>query len=197
MKNTATLAFENASSSTSTSQLQLVKTPKRPLLPPPHLQQSESLLTQTAFLRLGPKISETLRDIGAKILRVGSMHKIFRRIFSVGEGEQLLKASRCSLFTTAGPVAGLLFISTDKLAFCSDRAIKFSSPGGDSIRFHYKVVIPLTKIMRANQSDNVKKPSDKYLQIVTNDDFEFWFMGFMNYKKTWKCLHQARSQASS
>ncbi|GAB4839635.1 hypothetical protein Ancab_029159 [Ancistrocladus abbreviatus] len=195
MKNTVTLAFENASSST--CQLQLVKTPKRPLLPPPQLQQIKSSLTQTALLRLGPKISETLRDIGAKILRVGSMHKIFRRIFSVGEGEQLLKASRCSLFTTAGPIAGLLFISTDKLAFCSDRAIKFSSPGGDSMRFHYKVVIPLTRILKANQSENVKKPSDKYLQIVTNDDFEFWFMGFMNYKKTWICLHQAISQASS
>ncbi|GAB4851975.1 hypothetical protein Ancab_016166 [Ancistrocladus abbreviatus] len=187
----ATLTIEN-----STCQ-QLIKTPKR-LLSSPQLNQSKSFLRQTAFLRLGLKISETLRgklSLGVKILRVGSMEKIFRRIFSLREGEQLLRASQCCLSTTAGPIAGLLFISTDKLAFCSDRAIKFSSPTGDSVRFHYKVVIPLRKIMRANQSENVKKPTQKYLQLVTTDDYEFWFMGFLNYKKTFRCLHQAISQA--
>ncbi|GAB4839634.1 hypothetical protein Ancab_029158 [Ancistrocladus abbreviatus] len=193
MKKRATLTNENSACQ------QLMKTPKR-LLPSPQLQrQSKSFLTQTAFLRLGPKISEALRSklsLGVKILQLGSKEKIFRRVFSVREGEQLLKVSQCYLSTTAGPIAGLLFISTDKLAFCSNGAINVSSPSGDSVRFHYKVVIPLGKIMRANQSENVKKPSQKYLQLVTTDDYEFWFMGFLNYKKTFRCLNQAISQAS-
>ncbi|RVW51477.1 GEM-like protein 6 [Vitis vinifera] len=29
----------------------------------------------------------------------------------------------------------------------------------------------------------MKKPSQKYMEIVTMDNFEFWFMGFLNYQK--------------
>ncbi|XP_057526789.1 GEM-like protein 4 [Amaranthus tricolor] len=120
---------------------------------------------------------------------LGGAEKIFRRIFNVREGEQLVRASYCCLSTTAGPIAGRLFISTEKLSFCSDRAIaKVSSPSGEPLRFHYKIVIPLRKIERLNQSENVNKPSQKYLQVVTTDDFEFWYMGFKSYNKTLKCL---------
>ncbi|XP_074274131.1 GEM-like protein 4 [Silene latifolia] len=136
-------------------------------------------------------IFSTMNNLVKGKLRLGG-DKLFRRIFSVRDGEQLLKASRCCLYTTAGPIAGRLFITTDKVAFCSDRAItKVSTPTGDSLRFHYKVVIPLRKIKRFNQSENVKKPSQKYLQIETTDDFEFWFMGFLNYKRMFNCLQQA------
>lgn len=58
-----------------------------------------------------------------------------------------------------------------------------------------QVLIPLRKIKTANQSENVKKPSQKYIEIVTVDDFDFWFMGFLNYQKALKCLQQAISQA--
>lgn len=98
--------------------------------------------------------------------------------------------------TTAGPIAGLLFVSTEKVAFCSERSIKISSPSGKSVRVHYKVLVPLKKIKMLNQSENVKKPSQKYLELVTVDDFEFWFMGFINYQKTFKYLQQAMSQIS-
>jgi len=50
-----------------------------------------------------------------------------------------LKVSQCYLSTTAGPIAGLLFVSTEKVAFCSERSIKISSPSGKSVRVHYKV----------------------------------------------------------
>ncbi|CAN0909012.1 Putative GEM-like protein 8 [Linum grandiflorum] len=93
-------------------------------------------------VRLGPKIAETVKGklrLGARILQVG-VERIFRQLFTVDdEDEKFLKASQCYLSTTAGPIAGLLFISTHKLAFCSDRSIKFSSPNGESIRVHYKV----------------------------------------------------------
>ncbi|XP_040994082.1 GEM-like protein 7 isoform X2 [Juglans microcarpa x Juglans regia] len=150
-------------------------------------------------VRHGPKISETVKgklSLGARILRVGGVDKVFKRFFSVKEGEKLLKASQCYLSTTAGPIAGLLFISTEKVAFCSERSMKISSPDGDMTRIHYKVLIPLRKIERVNQSENVKKPSEKYMEIVTVDNFDFWFMGFVNYKKAFNYLQEAiNSQA--
>ncbi|KAJ6823547.1 putative GEM-like protein 8 [Iris pallida] len=141
---------------------------------------------------LAPKISETVKgklSWGARILQAGGIEKVFRRYFSVGKREKLLKASQCYLSTTSGPIAGLLFISTHKVAFRSDRSLIFPSPQGD-VRVPYKVLIPLKSIKRAGQSENVNKPSQKYIQIVTVDDFEFWFMGFVSYQRSFKYLQQ-------
>lgn len=94
-------------------------------------------------VRLGPKITETVKgklSLGAKILQVGGLEKIFKQLFAVKEEEKLLKACQCYLSTTAGPIAGLLFISTDKVAFCSERSLKFYSSKGELIRVHYKVL---------------------------------------------------------
>jgi len=46
-------------------------------------------------------------------------------------------------------------------------------------------------------SINVEKPTEKYLEIFTEDNFEFWFMGFLKYQKTITYLHQAISQAKA
>ncbi|GMI88415.1 hypothetical protein like AT5G23370 [Hibiscus trionum] len=148
-------------------------------------------------VKLGPKITETVKgklSLGARILQVGGLNKIFKQLFSVGEGEKLMKACQCYLSTTAGPIAGLLFISSQKVAFCSDRSIKIPSPNGELARVHYKVLVPLEKIKGVNESENMKKPSQKYMEIVTVDGFEFWFMGFLNHHKAFKYLQQAISQ---
>ncbi|XP_010688642.2 GEM-like protein 7 [Beta vulgaris subsp. vulgaris] len=189
------------------------KTPTIKSLPGPSIQGDESsrlaqskLIVSKTSKQQGERshkfangIKEHVKgklSLGAKLLRLGSMEKVCKQVFSVREGERLLKASQCCLSTTAGPIAGLLFISTEKLAFCSDRSIvKLSSPTGELRRFHYKVVIPLRKIERANQRENTKKASKKYLQLNTTDEFEFWFMGFLNYKKMFKCLQEAIDQA--
>ncbi|KAH7856592.1 hypothetical protein Vadar_003259 [Vaccinium darrowii] len=147
-------------------------------------------------VRLGPKVAETVKgklSLGAKILKAGGIEKLFKHHFSVREGENLLKASQCYLSTTAGPIAGLLFISTDKVAFCSERSIITPSPTGE-FRIRYKVLIPIGKILRANESRNMKTPSRKYIYVVTEDNFDFWFMGFLNFRKTFKYLQQALSQ---
>lgn len=96
---------------------------------------------------MGTKITETLKgklSLGARILQVGGVKKIFRQLFSVNEGERLVKVCQCYLSTTAGPIAGLLFVSTEKIAFCSERSVKFSSPEGKLIRIHYKVTNTIT-----------------------------------------------------
>lgn len=145
-------------------------------------------------MRIGSKISETVKgklSLGAKILQVGGVKKIFIQNFKAKEEEKLLKVSQCYLSTTAGPLAGLLYVSTEKVAFCSERTMKVSSPNGECIRVHYKVAIPLVKIMRASESENVKQPSRKYIVIVTHDNFEFWFMGFLNHRRTIRYIQKA------
>ncbi|XP_055801371.1 putative GEM-like protein 8 [Solanum dulcamara] len=149
---------------------------------------------------LSPKLTETVKgklSLGAKILQVGGLEKIFKQMFSVRDDEKLLKISQCYLSTTAGPIAGLLYISTDKIAFCSERSIKLLSPTGKLLRIYYKVSIPISKIMKAKESENREKPSQKYIQVITEDDFEFWFIGFLNYQKSLRYLQQAISSTSS
>jgi hypothetical protein len=46
-----------------------------------------------------------------------------------------------------------------------------------------QVVIPLEKVREVVPSVNEKKPNEKYIQLVTTDGHEFWFMGFVNYDK--------------
>ncbi|XP_027367082.1 putative GEM-like protein 8 [Abrus precatorius] len=149
-------------------------------------------------VRQGTNISETVKrklSLGARILQVGGVEKVFKQFFNVREGEKLLKASQCYLSTTSGPLAGFLFISTDKVAFCSKRSIKVFTQKGHMLRIRYKVVIPLKMIKCVNQSENVQKPKQKYIEIVTVDNFDFWFMGVLKYQKTFNYLEQAISQA--
>nr|GMD37692.1 GEM-like protein 4 [Ipomoea batatas] len=151
-------------------------------------------------VRLRSKITDTVKGkliLGAKLLQAGGVQKVFNKNFisTVRDGEKLLKASQCYLSTTSGPIPGLLFVSTHKLAFLSERSIKIPSSTGKSMRMHYKVSIPIAKIKRANESENLKNPSEKYIQVVTEDHFEFWFMGFLYHQRTLIYLQDAISQA--
>jgi hypothetical protein len=147
---------------------------------------------------LGPKLYETVRgklSLGARILHAGGVENVFRRWFSVEEGEKLLKTLQCYLSTTAGPIAGMLFISTEKVAFRSDRSLALTSPKGDTVRVPYKVAIPLRRVKAAKPSENKHRPEQKYIQLVTEDGFEFWFMGFVNYQASLVHLEQAIAHA--
>ncbi|RZC75101.1 hypothetical protein C5167_050583 [Papaver somniferum] len=136
------------------------------------------------------KIPDSVIEIKLR-LAGGGMQKIFKQTFRVDEGEKLLKASRCYLSTTAGPIAGLLFVSTHKIAFCSEKPLTISSMNGGFIRTPYKVVISVEKIKKVEESQNVDKPKQKYIEIVTVDHFDFWFMGFVNYDKAFKTLQKS------
>ncbi|GKA88606.1 GEM-like protein 7 [Tanacetum coccineum] len=256
---------------------------------------------------------------GAKILPLGREGKIFRKNFCTTDNEKLVHASRCSLYTTAGAIEGILFMSTERVGFCSDRSLKtYSATGdkmlsgkshcksdiertenllaahiihiseyidhqlhqdlskkqtcelteahqtvttiwitdsrnkllefhlsqqgdycylnlinqphctstsskitnhgslgpkiieimkhnlshsdrsiktysttGEQLKFQYKVSIPLEKIKGVLESKNMKRPSSNYVELVTVDDFSFWFTGFISIKKTLRYLHQA------
>lgn len=95
-------------------------------------------------MRLGPKLSDTVKgkmSLGARILQVGGVEKVFKQKFNIGDDEKLQKVSQCYLSTTAGPIAGLLFVSNDRVAFCSERSIKLTSPTGKLSKVHYKVIL--------------------------------------------------------
>ncbi|KAL0417347.1 UNVERIFIED_CONTAM: putative GEM-like protein 8 [Sesamum latifolium] len=139
-------------------------------------------------VRMGPKFSETVKgklSVGAKIIKKGGRENIFRDVFGARDGEKLVKASQCYLSTTAGPIAGILFISTEKVAFCSERSIAVESSSGEFSGHptRYELCIPVKKIKGANESENMRNPAQKYIEIVTEDNFEFWFMGFVRYEK--------------
>ncbi|KAJ0047983.1 hypothetical protein Pint_16633 [Pistacia integerrima] len=150
-------------------------------------------------VKMGVKFSETVKgklSLGARIIQQGGRENIFKQVFGLGENEELLKASQCYLSTTSGPIAGLLFISTEKVAFCSERSITFSSSDGQLIKSPYKVMIPIRKIKNVHESENLNKPEKKYIEIVTVDDFEFWFMGFLRYEKAFRNLQKAIAKAN-
>ncbi|ESW24533.1 hypothetical protein PHAVU_004G138600 [Phaseolus vulgaris] len=150
-------------------------------------------------LKMGPNLSEILKgklSLGARIIQEGGRGNIFKNVFGMQEKEQLLKASQCYLYTTAGPIAGVLFISTEKVAFYSERPITFSSVTGELARAPYKVLIPIGRIKEVNESQNVNNVEQKYIEIVTEDDSEFWFLGFLRFEKALKNLNKAISMSN-
>ncbi|KAA3488467.1 GEM-like protein 4 [Gossypium australe] len=122
-------------------------------------------------------VLKRINNIGKKVDESENM--IFKQLFSVREAEKLLKAYQCYLSTTIGPIAGLLFISSQKVAFCSDRSNKIPSSNEELVRVQY---------MGVNEGENMKKPSQKYMEIVTVGDIELWFIGFLNCHKAFKYL---------
>ncbi|KAJ4800424.1 hypothetical protein LUZ62_051670 [Rhynchospora pubera] len=112
------------------------------------------------------------------------VERLFRKSFSVDKEERLLKGYKCCLSTTAGPINGTLFMSTKKIAFCSDKLLKITCPKGKIIEVPYKVLIPVNKVKRAIPRENPEQPTGKYLQIVTVDNFEFWFTGVFNHQNS-------------
>lgn len=70
-----------------------------------------------------------------KVLAEGGYEKIFQNTFENLPDEKLLKTYGCYLSTSAGPVVGVLYISTAKLAFCSDNPLSYKV--GDEVSWSY------------------------------------------------------------
>lgn len=127
---------------------------------------------------------------GTKVLAEGGYEKIFRQTFETVPEEQLLKSYACFLSTSAGPVMGILYLSTAKLAFCSDNPLSYKV--GDTTEWsYYKVVIPIHQLKAVNPSISKVNQAEKYIQVISVDNHEFWFMGFVNYDSAVKNLQGA------
>ncbi|KAF3332692.1 GEM-like protein 8 [Carex littledalei] len=153
----------------------------------PSVSRSEEALEQNS--------SETTKrnlSLGKRILQAHSgVERLFRKSFSVDQNERLLKGHHCCLYTTDGPIRGVLFISTKRIAFCSDKPLLFTSPKGEIVKVPYKVLIPLSKVKEATPSKNVDKLEENYVRIVTIDKFEFWFSGFVKQTRSFESLQQS------
>jgi len=126
---------------------------------------TDSVCYSDIAVRVRTDISETVMrklSLGARILRVGGVENVFKQFFSVREGERLLKASQCYLSTTSGPLPGFLFISTDKVAFCSERSMKVFTHSGQMLRIRYKV-----SHVRNNLSMSLSPTSNKMIKLNT------------------------------
>lgn len=143
-------------------------------------------------LKTGPSVADAAMGRiaqGTKVLAEGGYEKIFRQTFDTLPEEQLRKSYACYLSTSAGPVMGILYLSTAKLAFCSDNPLSYKL--GDQTEWsYYKVVIPLHQLKAVNPSVSKVNSAEKYIQIISVDNHEFWFMGFVNYDSAAKHLQE-------
>ncbi|XP_059309426.1 GLABRA2 expression modulator-like [Lycium ferocissimum] len=157
-------------------------------------KKAEDLAGNTwQHLKTGPSLADAaLGRIaqGTKVLAEGGYEKIFRQTFETVPEEQLQNSFACYLSTSAGPVMGVLYVSTAKLAFCSDNPLSYKAE--DKTEWsHYKVVIPLHQLKAINSSSSRTNPSEKYVQTISVDNHEFWFMGFLNYTGAVNSLQEA------
>ncbi|XWS45000.1 hypothetical protein CRYUN_Cryun15aG0098200 [Craigia yunnanensis] len=127
---------------------------------------------------------------GTKVLAEGGYEKIFRQTFETVPEEKLQNSFACYLSTSAGPVMGVLYVSTEKLAYCSDSPLSYKN-GSQTEWSYYKVVIPLHQLKAVNPSTSRANTSEKYIQVISVDTHEFWFMGFLNYDGAVTCLQEA------
>ncbi|KAM3280924.1 GLABRA2 expression modulator [Capsicum chacoense] len=157
-------------------------------------KKAEDLAGNTwQHLKTGPSLADAaLGRIaqGTKVLAEGGYDKIFRQTFETVPEEQLQNSFACYLSTSAGPVMGVLYVSTAKLAFCSDNPLSYKAEDKTEWSY-YKVVIPLHQLKAINSSSSRTNPSEKYIQTISVDNHEFWFMGFLNYTGAVDCLQEA------
>uniref|UniRef100_A0A0D9WNB1 GRAM domain-containing protein n=1 Tax=Leersia perrieri TaxID=77586 RepID=A0A0D9WNB1_9ORYZ len=169
----------------------------------------ESLSRDTwQHFKTGPSFTEAAMGRlaqGTKVLAEGGYEKIFRQTFEVLPEEQLKISYACYLSTSAGPVMGVMYISTAKIAFCSDNPLSYKA-GNKTEWSYYKariihipssiyVVIPLHQLRAANPSVSKVNPAEKYIQVVSVEGHEFWFMGFLMYDKAVSSLQEALNSA--
>ncbi|EXC09733.1 hypothetical protein L484_019831 [Morus notabilis] len=102
-------------------------------------KEAEDLARNTwQHLKTGPSFADAaLGRIaqGTKVLAEGGHEKIFRKTFETVPEEQLQNSFACYLSTSAGPVMGILYVSTAKLAYCSDDPLSYKA--GDQTEWSY------------------------------------------------------------
>ncbi|KAL5581439.1 hypothetical protein UlMin_013881 [Ulmus minor] len=147
-------------------------------------------------LKTGSSVSGTAwgkMNLTAKALTGGGYESLYKQTFSTYPNENLKKTFACYLSTSTGPVAGTLYLSNLHVAFCSDRPLSFTAPSGQQSWSYYKIMVPLGNIATINPVVMRENPSEKYIQIVTIDGHDFWYMGFVNYEKASRHLTESHS----
>ncbi|GAA0157418.1 hypothetical protein LIER_14688 [Lithospermum erythrorhizon] len=157
-------------------------------------RKAEDLAGNTwQHLKTGPSFADAaLGRIaqGTKVFAEGGYEKVFRQTFETATEEKLIDSFACYLSTSAGPVMGTLYVSTAKLAYCSDSPLSYKADDKTEWSY-YKVVIPLHQLKAVNPSTSRTNSSEKYIQVISVDNHEFWLMGFLNYSGALSLLKDA------
>jgi hypothetical protein len=93
-------------------------------------------------VKTGPSITDAAMGRIAQISKViseGGYDKIFQQNFECLPDEKLKKTYACYLSTSHGPIMGVLYISTAKLAFCSDSPVAYVTEDNKTASTIYKV----------------------------------------------------------
>ncbi|PNT45985.1 hypothetical protein POPTR_003G165600v4 [Populus trichocarpa] len=147
-------------------------------------------------LSTGPSVPQAAWgkvNLTVKAITEGGFESLFKHIFETDPNEKLKKSFACYLSTSTGPVAGTLYLSTARVAFCSDRPLCHTAPSGEEAWSYYKVMIPLDKINTVSSETMLETPSRNFIQIVSTDGHDFWFMGFVNFEKALQNLSESVS----
>ncbi|XP_057831907.2 GEM-like protein 5 [Cryptomeria japonica] len=123
-----------------------------------------------------------------KIIGVTNTTAVGNRGTKCAPHEKLRKTYACYLSTSTSPVSGTLFISMHNVSFCSDRPLSLLLSSRKKHWAYYKVAIPVAKVKAVELSVSMDDPAKKYIEVVTMDDHEFWFMGFIKYHKALNSL---------
>lgn len=137
-------------------------------------------------MKTGPSVSQTAWgkiNLTAKALTGGGFEPMFKQSFETEAEEKLKRTFACYLSTSTGPVAGTLYLSNIRVGFCSDRPLSFVAPSGQEAWSYYKAMIPLLQISTINSVTMAANSTERYIHIITVDNHEFWFMGFVNFDK--------------
>lgn len=123
------------------------------------------------------------------------VERSFRKSFTNADNQERLSgAYKCSLFTTAGPIKGRIFATSERIAFLSSKLLKLITYKGEVAKVPYKVSVLLRKIKKTASSENLNRPEEKYMHVIMVDEFEFWFMSFVNYQRSFESLLLAISE---
>ncbi|CAI9767028.1 unnamed protein product [Fraxinus pennsylvanica] len=122
------------------------------------------------------KTSPTLADAalgriaqGSKVLAEGGILFYKAVCIETVPEEQLRNSFACYLSTSAGPVMGVLYVSTAKLAFCSDNPLSYKA--SDKTEWsYYKVVIPLHQLKAVNPSAGRSNTAENEICNLKKDD---------------------------
>jgi hypothetical protein len=60
-----------------------------------------------------------------------------------------------------------------------------------------QVVIPLAQLRSINSSTSRTNTAEKYIQVVSVDNHEFWFMGFVYYDSAVKNMQEILQESQS
>lgn len=106
---------------------------------------------------------------GTKVLAEGGYEKIFLSTFETVPDERFQNSFACYLSTSAGPVMGVLYVSSAKIAYSSDNPISYKSENQTEWSY-YKVHIHYCNIENEKHWHDLKYyfPRQKFSLVYLN-----------------------------